>query len=62
MYKVITAADFYEATHGWPEGDDLQRANCKHRGPAHWGCGWDDEANLPNWLVQKLIAEHPQCQ
>lgn len=59
---IITAQKFYESCGGWPKGDDLERANCELRGAAHWGCGWDSEADLPKWLVQKLVAEHPQCQ
>jgi hypothetical protein len=51
---AITAEKFAEATGHEPEGDDLERCNCKQAGEiGHWTCGWDTDANLPVFLTDR---------
>lgn len=43
-----TAHDFFVATGGPPEQDDMRRVNCKQVGePGHLFCGWCDIHDLP---------------
>jgi hypothetical protein len=49
---AITAEEFVAATGHEPEGDDLERCNCKQAGKlGHWSCGWDSDVNLPVFLT-----------
>jgi hypothetical protein len=49
---MIDAAQFEAATGRRPEDDDLERVNCdKAGGASHRACGWNEEANLPRFMV-----------
>lgn len=38
-----------------PEDDDLERCNCRFAGAlGHQFCGWNDEKNLPQFMVGPL--------
>jgi hypothetical protein len=35
-----------------PINDDLERCNCDKAGTfGHWGCGWNEEHDLPQFMV-----------
>jgi hypothetical protein len=49
---TITAEQFKAATGREPEHDDLERVNCSKSGEiGHYFCGWDSEANRPQYEV-----------
>lgn len=48
----ITREKFIVCTGHEPENDDLERCNCPLAGSlGHWCCGWDEELNLPQFMV-----------
>jgi hypothetical protein len=52
MSDKITREKFIERVGRAPEMDDLERCNCPKAGkPGHWGCGWNEELDLPNFMV-----------
>jgi hypothetical protein len=56
----VTAKKFTAATGHKPEGDDLERCNCKRAGEmGHWSCGWDADANLPVFLTDRPMRPSP---
>ena len=49
---MITREKFIEVMGREPEMDDLARCNCLEAGAVgHLSCGWDDERNLPQFVV-----------
>ena len=49
---MITREKFIERVGREPEQDDLERCNCQHAGEiGHWGCGWNSERDLPQFMV-----------
>lgn len=50
--RGITRERFIRCVGREPVGDDLDRCNCPNAGMLmHWGCGWDHERNLPQFMV-----------
>ncbi len=53
--RKITRHTFKVATGRKPVDDDLERCNCPKAGEiGHLCCGWDEEANLPNFETYGL--------
>ena len=53
---MITAERFEAATGYPPESDDLERCNCPDEGKdGHWGCGWCERHNLPQFRCSCFI-------
>jgi hypothetical protein len=49
---MITAEHFRERVGREPENDDLERSNCPKAGePGHFCCGWDADADLPEFMT-----------
>jgi hypothetical protein len=62
---MITREKFIERVGREPEQDDLERCNCPRAGKiGHWGCGWNSERDLPQFMVglRKLKPLHTQQQ
>jgi hypothetical protein len=58
QHREITAGEFERATGATPQNDDLDRCNCALAGrPGHWGCGWDEQANLPMFMTMRRLLE-----
>lgn len=53
MSKITITAAYFEKRVGHPpENDDLDRCNCDKAGETgHWYCGWDWEADLPQFMT-----------
>jgi hypothetical protein len=48
---MITAEQFEQATGYAPQGDDLERCNCRKAGQfGHLTCGWNSKTNLPIFI------------
>jgi hypothetical protein len=62
---MITPDIFREAVGRDPEQDDLERCNCATPGKTgHYFCGWDEEANLPVFMVDpamRVAAARNRC-
>lgn len=60
---MITREKFVERVGREPHDDDLERCNCKQAGEiGHWFCGWDEEADLPRFMVYPQHAANYQCE
>lgn len=50
--KPISAEYFERRTGRPPENDDLERVNCPKAGTlGHFGCGWNEAADLPRFMT-----------
>jgi hypothetical protein len=50
---MITREKFIERMGREPIDDDLERSNCPETELGHWYCGWDEEADLPEFQIAR---------
>jgi hypothetical protein len=63
MREIISREKFIDRVGREPEQDDLERCNCPLTGKiGHWGCGWNVEHDMPQFLVRFSSKEWPPAE